>query len=168
MKGPAHGIHRPLRRSNFRCFDHREREAPRACPAPIWEVMMPAQLAAPPPKESLFAIDERLADLTDQAPGAAAEIGEVPRELLAEIDDCLEAFRTTVDRIAGRRLRRESIAAIRGKEVGRRPAARKKAAEGGSNDWRACCSRSFSRAARRGSKASKPRSAYRPTARRRS
>lgn len=102
-----------------------------ACPVTIRrEVMTPAQPTARPPEEALFAIDERLADLTDQAPGAAAEIGEVPRELLAEIDDCLDAFRTKVDRIAGRRRRRESIAAILGKKVGRRPAPRKKAAEG--------------------------------------
>ena len=78
---------------------------------------------------SLFDIDERLVDLMDQVEEAVADDGEVPQELVHEINDYLEAFRTKVDRIAGYWRWQESIAEICGKEV-ERLAARKKAAEG--------------------------------------
>ena len=50
---------------------------------------------------SLFDLDERLIELMDQVEDAAAEHGEIPPELLQEINDYIEAFRTKVDRIAG-------------------------------------------------------------------
>jgi hypothetical protein len=78
---------------------------------------------------SLFDIDERLVDLMDQVEEAVAESGEVPEELVQEINDYLEAFRTKVDRIAGYWRWQESIAEICGKEADRL-ATRKKAAEG--------------------------------------
>jgi hypothetical protein len=79
--------------------------------------------------QSLFDIDERLIDLMDQAEEAVAGGGEIPQELLQEINDYLEAFRTKVDRIAGYWRWQESITEICGKEV-ERLEARKKAAEG--------------------------------------
>ena len=79
--------------------------------------------------ESLFEIDERLAELIDRAEEAAVEGGEIPQELTQEIDAYLEAFRTKIDRIAGYWRWQESIAEICGAEAGRL-AARKKAAEG--------------------------------------
>jgi len=78
---------------------------------------------------SLFDIDERLVDLMDQVEDAVADGGEIPQELVQEINDYLEAFRTKVDRIAGYWRWQESIAAICGTES-ERLAARKKAAEG--------------------------------------
>jgi len=50
---------------------------------------------------SLFDIDERLVDLMDQVEDAVTDGGEIPEELLQQINDYLEAFRTKVDRIAG-------------------------------------------------------------------
>ncbi len=61
---------------------------------------------------SLFDLDERLIELMDQIEDAAAEHGEIPAELLQEINDYLEAFRTKVDRIAGYWRGMESIADI--------------------------------------------------------
>jgi hypothetical protein len=78
---------------------------------------------------SLFDIDERLVDLMDQVEDAVADGGEIPQDLLHEIDDYLEAFRTKVDRIAGYWRWQEAIAEICGKEA-KRLAGRKKAAEG--------------------------------------
>jgi hypothetical protein len=78
---------------------------------------------------SLFEIDERLVELMDQVEDATADGGDIPQELVQEIDDYLEAFRTKVDRIAGYWRWQESIAEICGKEA-ERLAARKKAAEG--------------------------------------
>jgi len=66
---------------------------------------------------SLFDLDERLIELMDQAEDAAAEHGEIPPELLQEINDYVEAFRTKVDRIAGYWRWQESIADICGKEA---------------------------------------------------
>lgn len=77
---------------------------------------------------SLFDIDERLVDLMDRAE-EAAEAGEIPQELLQEINDYLEAFRMKVDRIAGYWRWQESIARICSEEV-ERLSARKRAAEG--------------------------------------
>jgi hypothetical protein len=78
---------------------------------------------------SLFDIDERLVDLMDQVEDAAADGVEIPQELVQEIDNYWEAFRTKVDRIAGYWRWQESIAEICGKEA-ERLTARKKAAEG--------------------------------------
>ena len=78
---------------------------------------------------SLFDLDERLIELMDQAEEAAAGGHEIPQELLQEINDYFEAFRTKVDRIAGYWRWQESIAEICGKEADRLEA-RKKAAEG--------------------------------------
>ena len=78
---------------------------------------------------SLFDLDDRLIELMDHVEDAAAEHGEIPAELLQEINDYLEAFRTKVDRIAGYWRWQESIADICGKEA-ERLEARKKAAEG--------------------------------------
>jgi hypothetical protein len=78
---------------------------------------------------SLFDIDEGLVDLMDQVEEAVADGGEIPQELVQEINDYLEAFRTKVDRIAGYWRWQESIVEICGKEADRL-AARKKAAEG--------------------------------------
>ena len=50
---------------------------------------------------SLFDLDERLIGLMDCAEEAAECGGEVPQELLLEINDYLEAYRTKIDRIAG-------------------------------------------------------------------
>jgi hypothetical protein len=77
---------------------------------------------------SLFDLDERLIDLLECADEAAEE-GEVPQELLLEINDYLEAFQTKVDRIAGYWRWQESIAAICGEEADRL-STRKRAAEG--------------------------------------
>jgi hypothetical protein len=78
---------------------------------------------------SLFDLDERLIELMDRAEDAA-EIGDgIPQELLQEINDYLEAFRTKVDRIAGYWRWQESIAEICGAET-ERLQARKRAAEG--------------------------------------
>jgi hypothetical protein len=75
---------------------------------------------------SLFDL-ERLIELIDCAEEAAEE-GEVPQELLQEINDYFEAFRTKVDRIAGYWRWQESIAAICSEEL-ERLSARKRAAE---------------------------------------
>jgi len=75
----------------------------------------------------LFDLDERLIGLLDRAE-EAAEGGEIPQELLQEINDYLEAFRTKVDRIACYWRWQESIAAICGEEADRL-SARKRAAE---------------------------------------
>ena len=77
---------------------------------------------------SLFDLDERLIDLMDRAE-EAAEAGDIPQELLQEINDYLDAFRTKVDRIAGYWRWQEFIVDICGQEVDRL-SARKKAAEG--------------------------------------
>jgi hypothetical protein len=76
---------------------------------------------------SLFDLDERLIELMDCAEDAA-ENGEIPHELLQEINEYLEAFRTKVDRIAGYWRWQESIATICGEEADRL-SARKRAAE---------------------------------------
>jgi DNA repair ATPase RecN len=78
--------------------------------------------------QSLFDLDERLIDLMERAE-EAAEGGEIPQELVEEINDYLEAFRTKVDRIAGYWRWQESIARICGEEA-ERLSARKRAAEG--------------------------------------
>ena len=59
----------------------------------------------------------------------AAEAGDIPQELLQEINDYLEAFRMKVDRIAGYWRWQESIARICGEEA-ERLFARKRAADG--------------------------------------
>lgn len=89
---------------------------------------MPEQSTAREP-ESLFDIDDRLADLMDQLADAAADGQEPPAELIAQINDYIEAFHTKVDRIAGYLRWQESIASICATE-GERLSARKKAAEG--------------------------------------
>jgi len=76
---------------------------------------------------SLFDLDERLIELMDRAEDAA-EQGEIPQDLLDQINDYLEAFRTKVDRIAGYWRWQESIAAICGEEV-ERLSIRRRAAE---------------------------------------
>jgi hypothetical protein len=76
---------------------------------------------------SLFDLDERLVELMDCAE-EAAECGEIPQELVEEINDYLEAFRTKVDRIAGYWRWQESIASICGEES-ERLSARKRAAD---------------------------------------
>ncbi len=76
---------------------------------------------------SLFDLDERLVELLERADDAA-EVGEIPKELLLEINDYLEAFQTKVDRIAGYWRWQESIAAICGQEA-ERLSARKRAAD---------------------------------------
>ena len=78
---------------------------------------------------SLFDLDERLIELMDQAEDAASEGSEIPQELVQEINDYFEAFRTKVDKIAGYWRWQESIAEICGKEADRF-GARKKAADG--------------------------------------
>src|SRR5213594_2625409 len=77
--------------------------------------------------QSLFDLDERLIELMDCAEDAA-EQGEIPQELVDEINDYLEAFRTKVDRIAGYWRWQESIATICGEEA-ERLSVRKRAAE---------------------------------------
>lgn len=76
---------------------------------------------------SLFDLDDRLIELMDRAE-EASETGETPAELLQEINDYIEAFRTKVDRIAGYWRWQESIANICGEEA-ERLAARKRASE---------------------------------------
>lgn len=76
---------------------------------------------------SLFDLDERLIELLECADDAA-QVGEIPQELLLEINDYLEAFQTKVDRIAGYWRWQESIAAICGEEADRL-STRKRAAE---------------------------------------
>jgi hypothetical protein len=76
---------------------------------------------------SLFDLDERLIELLECADDAA-QVGEIPQELLVEINDYLEAFQTKVDRIAGYWRWQESIAAICGEEADRL-STRKRAAE---------------------------------------
>jgi hypothetical protein len=76
---------------------------------------------------SLFDLDERLIELMNCAE-EAAENGGISQELLQEINDYLEVFRTKVDRIAGYCRWQESIAAICGEEA-ERLSARKRAAE---------------------------------------
>ena len=76
---------------------------------------------------SLFDLDERLVELLDSA-DEAAEVGEIPQDLLQEINDYLEAFQTKVDRISGYWRWQESVAAICAEEA-ERLSARKRAAE---------------------------------------
>jgi Siphovirus Gp157 len=76
---------------------------------------------------SLFDLDERLIELLERADEAAQD-GEIPQELLQEMNDYLEAFRTKVDRIAGYWRWQESIATICAEEA-ERLSARKRAAE---------------------------------------
>jgi hypothetical protein len=78
---------------------------------------------------SLFDLDEHLVELMDRVEEAAAESGEIPAELVQEVNDYLEAFRWKVDRIASYWRWQESMAAICGQEA-ERLAARKKAADG--------------------------------------
>lgn len=78
---------------------------------------------------SLFELDDRFIDLMDRAEEEAESKGEVSAELLLEITEYLDAFRSKVDRIAGYWRWQESIAQICGEEMDRL-AARKKAAEG--------------------------------------
>ncbi len=77
--------------------------------------------------ESIFDIDEHLVELLERADDAA-QVGEIPEELLLEINDYLEAFQRKVDRIAGYWRWQESIAAICGEEA-ERLSARKRAAD---------------------------------------
>jgi hypothetical protein len=77
---------------------------------------------------SLFDLDEELIELMDRVEDATADGGEVPAELLQEVNDYLEAFRTKVDRIAGCWRWQESIADICSKEAERLEARRKAAA----------------------------------------
>lgn len=86
-------------------------------------------ISPPAVRESLFDIDERLVDLMDRAEEAADAGGDIPQDLVEEINDYLDAFRNKVDRIAGYWRWQESISDICGKEA-ERLAARKKAAEG--------------------------------------
>ena len=76
---------------------------------------------------SLFDLDERLIELLEGA-DEAAQVGEVPPELLQEINDYLEAFQTKVDRIAGYWRWQESVATICAEEA-ERLSARRRAAE---------------------------------------
>src|SRR5580765_8579748 len=76
---------------------------------------------------SLFDLDQRLVELLESA-DEAAEVGEIPQDLLQEINDYLEAFETKVDRIAGYWHWQESVAAICVKEA-ERLSARKRVAE---------------------------------------
>jgi hypothetical protein len=76
---------------------------------------------------SLFDLDERLVELLECA-DEAAQVGEIPQELLLEINDYLEAFQRKVDRIAGYWRWQESISAICAEEA-ERLSARKRAAE---------------------------------------
>jgi Siphovirus Gp157 len=76
---------------------------------------------------SLFDLDDRLVELLDSA-DEAAEVGEIPQDLLQEINDYLEAFQTKVDRIAGYWRWQEAVASICGDEA-ERLSARKRAAE---------------------------------------
>lgn len=76
---------------------------------------------------SLFDLDEQLIELLDRAE-EAAESGDLPQELIQEMNDYLEAFRTKVDRIAGYWRWQESIATICAEEA-ERLSARKRAAE---------------------------------------
>ena len=76
---------------------------------------------------SLFDLDERLIELLECVDEAAQD-GEVPQELLHEINDYLEAFQTKVDRIAGYWRWQESVATICAEEADRL-SARKRAAE---------------------------------------
>jgi hypothetical protein len=76
---------------------------------------------------SLFDLDERLVELLDSA-DEAAEVGEIPPDVLQEINDYLEAFQTKVDRIAGYWRWQESVSAICANEA-ERLSARKRAAE---------------------------------------
>lgn len=77
---------------------------------------------------SLFDLDEHLMELMDRVEDACAENGEIPDELVREVNDYLEAFRWKVDRIGIYWRWQESISAICGQE-GERLAARKKAAD---------------------------------------
>jgi Siphovirus Gp157 len=77
---------------------------------------------------SLFDLDEGLIELMNRAEEAAG-CGTIPADLLQEINDYLEAFRTKVDRIAGYWRWQESIARICDEEA-ERLLARKRAAEG--------------------------------------
>jgi hypothetical protein len=76
---------------------------------------------------SLFDLDERLVELLESA-DEAAEVGEIPPNLLQELNDYLEAFQTKVDRIAGYWRWQEAVAAICADEA-ERLSARKRAAE---------------------------------------
>jgi hypothetical protein len=76
---------------------------------------------------SLFDLDERLVELLERVDDAA-QVGEIPQEMLLEINDYLEAFQTKVDRIAGYWRWQESIAAICAEEA-ERLSARKRAAD---------------------------------------
>ena len=78
---------------------------------------------------SLFELDDHFIDLMDRAEEESESRGEVSPELLLEITEYLDAFRSKVDRIAGYWRWQESIAQICGEEVDRL-AARKRAAEG--------------------------------------
>ena len=76
---------------------------------------------------SLFDLDHRLIELMDRAE-EPAEKGEIPQDLLDEINDYLAAFETKVDRIAGYWRWQESIVTICVQEI-ERLLARKRAAE---------------------------------------
>jgi Siphovirus Gp157 len=90
--------------------------------------LLPAASAAEHEPHTLFDLDEGLIELMDRAEEAAEGNG-IPEELVQQINDYLEAFRTKVDRIAGYWRWQESIAAICGEEE-ERFSARKRAAEG--------------------------------------
>lgn len=93
---------------------------------------MPASYAVPVKSErdsrSLFDLDERLVDLMDRLEEAVADNAEIPTELIDEVNEYLEAFRSKVDRIAGYWRWQESVAEICAQEA-ERFSARKKAAE---------------------------------------
>ena len=76
---------------------------------------------------SLFDLDEQLVELLERAEESAQQ-GEIPQELLQEMNAYLEAFRTKLDRIAGYWRWQESIATICGAEA-ERLSARKRSAE---------------------------------------
>jgi hypothetical protein len=84
------------------------------------------QVAARDPR-SLFDLDEQLVELLERAEESAQE-GEIPQELLHEMNDYLAAFRTKLDRIAGYWRWQESIATICGAEA-ERLSARTRSAE---------------------------------------
>jgi hypothetical protein len=106
-------------------------EIPESCLPRLADVVesLRSRLVRKPERDprSLFDLDQRLVELMDCAEEAAEE-GEIPQDLLDEINEYLEAFQTKVDRIAGYWRWQESIAAICGQEL-ERLSTRKRAAE---------------------------------------
>jgi hypothetical protein len=91
------------------------------------ESTVPASADSERSRLSIFDLDERLVELLECADEAAQQ-GEIPPELLQEMTDYLEAYRTKVDRIAGYWRWQESIATICSEEA-ERLSARKRGAE---------------------------------------